>query len=67
MSGFSDLAQVGNRTFFDRELAEFVEAIHGSPARGVTTQTALDVALVVAAAYRSAAQDGRSVPLDDLR
>lgn len=66
MSGFSDLAQVGNRTFFDRELAEFVEAIHSASVRGVTTQTALDVALVVAAAYESARRDGCSVSLDDL-
>lgn len=66
MSGFSDLAQVGNRTFFDRELAEFLDAIHAGSTRGVTTQTALDVALVVAAAYESAGRDGRSVNLDDL-
>ncbi|QNN54404.1 Gfo/Idh/MocA family oxidoreductase [Nocardioides mesophilus] len=62
-SAFSELPQVGNRTFFDRELAEFVDAIGGSAARGVTARTALDVALVVAAAYESSRHDGQSVPL----
>ncbi|MGB0102501.1 MAG: Gfo/Idh/MocA family oxidoreductase [Nocardioides sp.] len=65
-SSFSELPQVGNRFFFDEELKEFVAAIRGEEGAGVPASTALDVALIVAAALQSAERDGVRVALQDL-
>lgn len=66
-SSFSELPQVGNRYFFDQEVAEFVAAIRGEKHDGgVPASTALDVALIVAAALRSASHDGVRIALQDL-
>jgi predicted dehydrogenase len=66
-STFSELPQIGNRFFFDAEIKEFVAAIRDEDHDGgVPPSTALDVALVVAAALRSAERDGIRVPLAEL-
>lgn len=66
-STFSELPQIGNRFFFDAEVHEFVAAIRGDEHDGgVPPATALDVALVVAAALRSAERDGARVVLEEL-
>lgn len=61
---YSELPQVGNKYFFDREVEEFLAAARGeTTAGGATAQTAFEVAAVVAASLESAAKGGTSVPV----
>lgn len=60
-SPYSELPQIGNLTFFEREAAEWVAAIKGAPGSGVTAADALQVAQVINAAYDSSARGGVEV------
>jgi predicted dehydrogenase len=64
---YSELPQVGNRYFFDREVDEFIAAARGEiTGGGATAGTAYEVAAVVAAALESAAAGGASAPVATL-
>lgn len=60
-SPYSELPQIGNLTFFEREAAEWVGAMRGAPGTGVTAADALQVAQVIKAAYESSERGGVEV------
>jgi predicted dehydrogenase len=60
-SPYSELPQIGNLTFFEREATEWVAAIKGAPCAGVTAADALQVAQVIKAAYESSERGGLEV------
>lgn len=61
---YSELPQVGNRFFFDREVNEFLAAARGEvTGGGALARTAAEVAAVIAAAYDSSAKGGAGVPV----
>ena len=60
-SPYSELPQIGNLTFFEREAAEWVAAMRGAPGSGVTAADALQVAQVIKAAYESSSRGGLEV------
>lgn len=60
-SPYSELPQIGNLTFFEREASEWVAAMRGAPGAGVTAADALQVAQVIKAAYESSKRGGVEV------
>ena len=60
-SPYSELPQIGNLSFFEREAAEWISAIRGAPGAGVTAADALQVAQVIKAAYESSKCGGLEV------
>jgi len=60
-SPYSELPQIGNLSFFEREAVEWVAAMRGAPGAGVTAANALEVAQVIKAAYESSQHGGREV------
>lgn len=60
-SPYSELPQIDNLTFFEREAAEWLAAIRGAPGAGVAAADALRVAQVIRAGYESSARGGLEV------
>lgn len=65
-SGFSELPQIQNLAYFERESAAFVDVLNGGQFEGVTVTDAFEVACVVKAAYLSESKGGGEVLLDDV-
>ncbi len=66
MSGFSELPQIENLSYFEREGQSFVQALAGDQVDGVTVTDAFNVARVVKAAYISESRGGAEVLVDDV-
>ncbi|MGB0102496.1 MAG: Gfo/Idh/MocA family oxidoreductase [Nocardioides sp.] len=65
-SGFSELPQIQNLAYFERESVAFVDVLRGGTSDGVTVTDAFDVACVVKAAYVSETKGGAEVLVDDI-